>query len=300
MFRIKNDLQSALYASGAHAMTDDELQSLQKHLLGMYQAIQDVCDRHGLTVMFFYGSMLGAVRHNGFIPWDDDLDVVMPRDDYDRFIHQYASELPDNLVLYAPGTENGPVYRFAKVIDKSTEFVEIGQENYPKRDGVFVDIFPMEYCSGSKIQLRLKRLIAFPLMFIANSVFQYSQKSESLRKVVSCSNKLKFKYMLRNVIGFMFSFLSYEAWLNLFDSLVRSPKKSDYVYIPTSLSMANWTPMPYDKFYPAVRYKIDKGEVYLPARYTDLLEFMYGDWKKVPPEHKRERHYHVRFKLQAK
>ena len=64
--------------------------------------------------------------------------------------------------------------------------------------------------------------------------------------------------------------------------------------------MVNWTPMPYDKFYPAVRYKIDKGEVYLPARYTDLLEFMYGDWKKVPPEHKRERHYHVRFKLQAK
>ena len=297
MFKIKNDLQSALYESGAHAMTDEELQSLQSHLHGMYQAIQEVCDRHGLSVMFFYGSMLGAVRHKGFIPWDDDLDVVMPRDDYEKFIRHHAGELPENMVVYAPNSPNGPVYRFAKVIDTNTEFIEIGQENYPKRNGVFVDIFPMEFCGKSKAVLRMKRLVAFPLMFIANSVFQYKQKSGSLKSVVSSSRSLKMKYMLRNLVGCVFSCVSYESWLNLFDSFVRSAERSDHVYIPTSLSLANWTPIPYEKFCPAVRYETENGPVALPNRYDELLEYMYGDWEQVPPEHKRERHYNVKFNL---
>ena len=119
IIRTKDLLQEACYASDdVHLMTDEERTRLQQHLLGMYKEIEAVCVKNDLTVMLAYGSVLGAVRHGGFIPWDDDLDLFMPRRDYELLINEYADELPAHLKVYAPNCKNGTFGRFAKVIDE--------------------------------------------------------------------------------------------------------------------------------------------------------------------------------------
>ena len=119
-------------------MTDEERTRLQQHLLEMYKEIEAVCVKHDLTVMLAYGSVLGAIRHGGFIPWDDDMDLFMPRRDYELLINDYADDLPEHLKVYAPNCKNGTYGRFAKVIDTKTKFIPAGVEDTgsPKQ-GIF-------------------------------------------------------------------------------------------------------------------------------------------------------------------
>ena len=85
-------------------LTPEESAQLKKILLDHYMIIQDFCEEHNLSVMLVGGSLLGAVRHRGYIPWDDDLDIAMPRDDYDHLVKLFDQELGDRFVLDAPNT----------------------------------------------------------------------------------------------------------------------------------------------------------------------------------------------------
>ena len=126
MLRVKEIyMRMCLSSTELHVLTSEERQALQAHLRLMYKNIEEVFERHGLTIVFACGSLLGAERPGVFIPWDDDLDVYMPREDYDRLINVYADELPSNYIVYAPNSKNGPTYQFAKIIDKSNFFIAI-------------------------------------------------------------------------------------------------------------------------------------------------------------------------------
>ena len=127
-----------------HELTEEERIRLQTHLRKMYKDVEAVCLRHGLTVMLADGSVLGAIRHGGFIPWDDDIDLNMPRRDYEEFINTYASELPDHYKVFAPNSVNGPISNFAKVVDLNTEIIGPGEENSSVCHGISLDIFPLE------------------------------------------------------------------------------------------------------------------------------------------------------------
>ena len=115
-------MKACMQSEELHAMTDEERSRLQEHLRKMYLEIEKVCDRHNLCMCTGYGTVLGAIRHKGFIPWDDDMDLLMPREDYDKLINLYADELPENLKIYAPNSKQKAIYRFAKVVDTNTRF----------------------------------------------------------------------------------------------------------------------------------------------------------------------------------
>ena len=85
-----------------HVMNEEELHRLQQNILRIYLDIQTFCDMHGLTIMMGYGSALGAVRHKGFIPWDDDIDVLMPRKDYGYLINHFEEEYGDRYWVVSP------------------------------------------------------------------------------------------------------------------------------------------------------------------------------------------------------
>ncbi|MBQ9219046.1 MAG: LicD family protein [Muribaculaceae bacterium] len=273
-----------------HRITEDERKKLQSHLLKMYKDLEAVCDRHDLSVMLAYGSTLGAIRHKGFIPWDDDLDVFMLRDDYDKFINLFAEELPDNYIVYAPNSKNGPTYRFGKLIDKDTTLLSAGAEKIPGIfQGIYIDIFPLEYIGTNKFINKAKRVVSMFLMYTSSSVAQWEKRNPSYKKIMSGNRTAKFNYWFRNIYGLCFSFIKSTSWYNLTDKFCHYKKKTQYVDKVTG--DYRWVPMPLDMFIPTTQGEIDGVPVHLPHKPIDFLEFEYGDWQRIPPENERWEHY---------
>ena len=119
-----------------------DIRPLQLHLLDILLSFQQVCEKQGLKYYMVDGSLLGAMRHKGFIPWDDDMDIAMPRDDYERLIQHSKEWLPEPLEFVC--FENDPKYplHFGKIQDASTTLIERPHLYY--LGGVYVDVFPID------------------------------------------------------------------------------------------------------------------------------------------------------------
>lgn len=135
-------------------MIKEILMEEQKKLaLEILKSIADFCDKNNLRYYLAYGTMLGAVRHKGFIPWDDDIDIMMPRDDYNKFISSYNGYNSMYKVYSIESDDNYP-YTMAKVFDQRTKLEDFTLwEQYPY-SGVFVDIFPIDGLPKSMTEQR--------------------------------------------------------------------------------------------------------------------------------------------------
>lgn len=121
------------------------LWQMQCRMLEMLDAIDAICQKHNIPYWLSGGSMLGAVRHQGFIPWDDDLDIEMLYPDFLKLMEILPKELPENLALQWHTTDENYFFQFAKVRDKNSELFERnGYDKVWKEHGIFIDIFPLE------------------------------------------------------------------------------------------------------------------------------------------------------------
>lgn len=302
MFKSRNN-----YAIGCQAvdcrsvMTDEERKSLQRHLLKMYKDVEAVCLRHNLNICLAFGSVLGAVRHGGFIPWDDDMDLYMPRADYDRLLNEFADELPVNYQVIAPNYKNNGYARFAKIVDLKTRFVELGAENARHPLGVFLDIFPLENINPeTKIANKLRKYRSFAAMFIANAVSQYKSKSEILKQIMTSTSAGRTNYRIRQLVGLIFSFRSYEKWLNSVDNINRYDRITGYVHCPSAIYSNPWHEVKYEDYFPPKEVPFDGSTALIPNKAKEYLVRSYGNWEKVPPENERWQHFIYVFSLDGK
>ena len=121
-------------------MAEYDVRTVQLRILGNLKAVDGVCREKGLCYYIYDGTMLGAIRHGGFIPWDDDLDIAMPREDYERFIAHANEWLPKPYEFVC--SELDPAYPlpFGKVQDGSTTLIE--RKHLPYLGGLYIDVFP--------------------------------------------------------------------------------------------------------------------------------------------------------------
>ena len=122
------------------------LQPIWDELLFIYHEFRAICERHQLRYWAAYGTLLGAVRHKGFIPWDDDFDVVMPRSDYNQFIKVAPEELPGFLKWVCAENGTRSWIPFGKIYETRKEIKErvANDSNLSLRHGLFVDVFPLD------------------------------------------------------------------------------------------------------------------------------------------------------------
>lgn len=171
------------------------LSPVWKALLDIHGEFERICKKHGLTYYVAFGTALGAVRHQGFIPWDDDFDVLMPREDYDKFMALPQSEFPDHLRLV--NWHNTPEFTnvFAKIMDVRKDVVRSIEKSvgYAQNQGIFIDIFPLDgyYDDESRYDDWFKRFCHLRFLESCYPVIGSTRLKRCVRRMIVLWNRIK-------------------------------------------------------------------------------------------------------------
>ena len=256
---------------------DHELQLIHKAYLQMAKELVDMCQANNIYITLSGGSVLGAVRHHGFIPWDDDLDINISRKDYERFKRLFDDYFMGKYILNSPNHyQNRTSYRIGK-IENPHIIIEESEED---RHGLIVDIFIIENIPDNKLKRLIFGLRTYFYMEVASLVWDYEKESKNP------------KLFFRRQIGRFFSFKPLNDWNDKIDKITRySNEKTKMVGIPCGRNHY------FGEIY--TREALMKQEFVpfegvllpIPQGYDEYLTKLYGNYHSIPPEDKREHHY---------
>lgn len=270
-------------------ITPENSKKLKTVLVGMLSDLQQVCMDNEIDVMLAYGSALGAVRHKGFIPWDDDLDVYMSRSDWNKFKSIFKSLMGDKYELEGPNAnENAPKQTFAKIYLKGTDLTDIYDLNTPYLHGIYIDIFILDNLAGHSIIRKIDAKVSEILKFIINSQTYYEYPNPLIEKFMKMKASTHLYLNFRKFLGFMISFKSHTFWCNWFDKFFSRHKKTS-----SGLTQFSWSREVFDRsvYYPCSEGDFEGLKVKLPGNVHEYLRKSYGDdYMELPPMEKREDH----------
>ncbi len=294
-FSIKNKVNAIYTDDLFHEIAPEERKQLQNALLNMYKDILRVCEKYAIIPYLVGGSALGAVRHQGFIPWDDDLDVGMTRADYGKFRKIFRKELSKEYILNAPNYSMDPKARFPKVIKKNTVCREIVDVNDPKRNGLFVDIFILDDVPENAVIRKMKGTFCNGLEFVSGQVFLKEHMTEEAKEMYLRMGKRS--YLAHYLTGAVFSVIPSRNWFHATDKAVRYSRQSPYVGIPTGRKHYFGEIFEKKDLFPAVYLPFEDIKAPVFCNYDKYLRNLYGDYMQIPEEKDREKHYIVELKL---
>lgn len=250
------------------------------------EEFQRLCKKYGLRYFAIGGTCLGAVRHGGFIPWDDDIDIAMPYDDYKKFRHIAEYELKQPYALFDPYKHQHSRIGFCKIHDTTTTFVE--QVSLPYTDrytGVFIDVMPIYGLpSGHREACHIAHRCSWWLRKNIAMRFLYNEQLSNMEKVVWLityyERKTKhYSYYLKKIeeeLG-KYSFDNSEQILFGF-RVIPFWEKASYTYKVI---------FPYSIFADFLEVPFENTTIRIPYGYQQYLTMDFGDYMQLPPEDKR-------------
>lgn len=279
-------------------LTEQEAKKLKVTLLDMHNYIVKTCDQFGLTIMLGGGSCLGAIRHKGFIPWDDDLDLMMPRKDYEALICLYREgKIDERFRLEFPNDEGDVKNTFLKVFLNDTIYADIFVDKDVFPSGIFIDVFPIDYAPENKMARIFKALLSDGLQFICTCTLMSQYPNKNLAMFYGQDKDAKKRYRLRILVGKVFTVFSHRHWVYWFDKVNKNSKPSKLMTVPTGRKHYMSETLPSSVFTPAIECEFEGVKSYIPNGYHTYLSNLYGDYMQVPPPEKRERHFIVDLKF---
>ena len=264
--------------------SDQALEKLQHCELDLLLAFAAFCDEHSLTWFLDSGSALGAVRHRGFIPWDDDVDVGMPREDYDALL-RLSEEFPDGYSLHTLHNTSGYTSLFAKLYKDGTSFENELTREAGTQQGIFLDIFPYDFLANDSNRAAFQKRNA---RIWQAMLYMYRLKHVSPWHS-GCLGSLE-KGFSRVGHTVLHPFLSPEQIERKFNrSIPESGESVSSLLIATP--WPQYGPFPSDVLFPTAMRTFEGHEFPVPRKVDNYLEIMYGDWRTLPkPE---DRHTHM-------
>lgn len=248
--------------------------------------IDYICKKNNINYWIESGTLLGAVRHGGFIPWDDDIDIAMPREDYNKFIEIANSELPDDLELKNMKNTESLNYHWSKVIHKYSKFIE--DENFNDSNGIFVDIFPYDYYSSDNLDsiLKYKKNLKFNCVILNYSNRKFCQPyKENLKKNI--------KIITSKIIKLFLKCDNYEKLYKKIDYITQEYKEEDKKEkIGYGLEVSYYkTCFDVKDIFPLRRIVFENITVMSPNNSENCLKTMYGEnYMELPKKEERVWH----------
>lgn len=253
------------------------LRAAQLRMLDILIEIDRICEKHNINYFIMYGTLLGAVRHKGFIPWDDDCDICMMRDDYEKFIEYAKDDLSSNFFIQTKVTDKNYKHDFLKVRDLNSKIIEFDEnENENYKQGLFVDIFVFDY------------------HFLGKKMYDFINIGKRLKEYKKQYEKKSFK---RKLIGIIVFFIYQLHWifktiLILMSRLWRNNTKLVYVDLEM-IVLKQFDYIGYDKnkIFPLKKtYEFEGHCFYGPNDSDYVLKKTYGDYMTLPKPEDRQWH----------
>ena len=252
-----------------------ELRTLQRCILDAALEFRRICDKHGLNYFLIGGTLLGAVRHGGFIPWDDDMDVGMLREDYEKFLKVCPQELSSDFFLQTYETDASYAFGYAKIRVNGTVLAEDYAVRSKQHNGVFLDIFPYDDMPSGKVQQKMHYLLYKCVKWSALGKTDYDFQDPKKRKFANSMRLLFLPFSKNTMAGLeekvckMFRGGKRENAINLGGAY-------QYREFTAKAGLETTTTLAFEGY-----------DFKVPSNYKDLLTQMYGDYMKLPPVEKR-------------
>ena len=254
------------------------LKKLQKTELEIMKYFDKICQENNLKYYLAYGSLLGAVRHKGFIPWDDDIDTHMPGKDYLKLIELLSNNQDKKYFFQSLETEKNYYLLWNKIRLNNTIFIEKGWQDNKIHQGISLDIFPLiEYPNNDKDKKKIERIFKITKLMIDNNMAvnknycTYGTSGKILSKLFKfIPQKIRNKIIIKNI-----KFLcNYES-------------DSDYYFSTIEGTLKKYSRKSFDKI---EKIQFEDYQFNAPNEYQIYLEEVYGDYLKLPKEEDRVGH----------
>lgn len=268
-------------------MREMSLTDLHEFCLEIAKDVHRFCVNNGLRYSLGYGSLIGAVRHKGYIPWDDDIDILMPRPDYDFFCKHYSSS------YFKLATPDNAYIAYARVYDNDRTFCRtLGRWLKYEREGVFVDIFPMDAVSADVASFNYQKERAKQILKLQLDnrgarknlldLFRILPLKEAIKSLkVTLHNRFFYEYETNlDKISHKYQELLHENEWNTTDYC------AVLAYVNDSISKQ----VPIKYWNNLILADFEDTKLYIFGSYDSVLKDIYGDYMKLPPEDKREQH----------
>ena len=251
-------------------MDKKSLRQAQLAQLLLAKETKKICEKHNLNYFLLAGSALGAVRHKGFIPWDDDLDIGMLREDYDKFMEYAKEELPKTIFMQTWDTDENYALPFLKLRLEGTKFVERNTKDVDLHKGIYIDIFPFDNVpADEQAQKKQAKETSFywKCLLAKNHYVLWDDKDwkkKSIYRLVRMATSVMSKKQIQAKIDAQM--LAYNG----------QKTKKKRLWLETT---------------EIVRFEDDYFPI--PKAYDAYLKSLYGDYMKLPPEDQRENRHNI-------
>ena len=267
---------------------DSQLKKLQKSLTEILKEVDRVCRKNNISYILVGGTLLGAKRHEGFIPWDDDLDIAMLREDYLRFEKIAPTELKNELYFRNFHTDSDYYLPFGKVCKRGTSYItELDSENTANNE-IFIDIFPLDYAYKEQSFFQKVQAVAV----------------KGLKAVIIRKKKMNVKStsLAVRIMQIIFTPFSTKTLMKWQENIMCFNTDSSSRYIVNNGSNYSYIKqtMPREIYFPTGEMRFEDGLFQVPRDTEYYLERIYGEhYMDLPPVEKRITHNIVCLKLEG-